>query len=114
MSTNAQPDKLALLAAEEVLRTIYGDDLKGCPVKLEQIASVIGAAVKQREVQTRELLNLYEKVIEAVRVLSTPPDRSKVTGSNELQSLLSNRLDSIHSVANKTIETTALFSNAMR
>ena len=43
MSTNAQPDKLALLAAEEVLRTIYGDDLKGCPVKLERIASIIVA-----------------------------------------------------------------------
>jgi hypothetical protein len=108
MSTNAPPDRFALLTAEEVLRTIYGDDLKGCPVSLEQIAAVIGETGKLKETQTRELLRLYEKVVEAVSVLSTPPDRNAVSDPGELQSILSQRLDAIYTVARKTMEMTAL------
>jgi hypothetical protein len=108
MSTNPQPDRVSLLIAEEVLRTIYGDDLQGCTVSLEQIANVIDQAVKLSETENRELLQIYEKVIEAVNVLSTPGDPNKVTTSSELQALLSERLDRIQMISRKTMETAAL------
>jgi hypothetical protein len=109
MQSETPPDNLSLLTAEEVLRTIYGDDLKGCTVSLETVATIIAEASKQRERQSYELLNLYEKVVEAVRVLSTPPDKSKITTPDGLQTLLIQRLDTIHEVAQKTIQTTASF-----
>jgi hypothetical protein len=108
MSTNAQPDKLASFLAEEILRTIYGDDYQGCKVSPDQIAALIHKQLRQRQAQTDELLELYEKVVEAVDLLSTPPDVTKVTDPNQLRALLSERLDGIHAVTTKTIQTTAL------
>lgn len=108
MSSNGQPEKLASFLAEEVLRTIYGDDYRGCTVSPEQIAVVIQKALQQRQAQTDDLLELYEKVVEAVDLLSTPPDVSKVTDPDQLRALLGERLDGIHAVTTKTIQTTAL------
>jgi hypothetical protein len=107
MSTDAQPDPLAFLTAEEILRAIYGDDLKGCVVSLDQIAGIIGGALKQTAARNGEWLELYEKVVEATHILSTPPDKTKVTDPGELQILLTQRLDAIHSVTTKTIQTLA-------
>ena len=106
MST--EPGNLSLALAEEVLRTIYGDDLKGCTVRLDQIAAVLQNVLQSRQKQTGELLELYEKVVEAVHLLSTPPEAGKITDPNALRSLLGERLDAIHTVTTKTIETTAL------
>lgn len=103
MSANAEPDKLSLSTAEEVLRTIYGDDLKGCHVTLDSIAGIIGNAVNQAA-NAEELVELYEKVVEAVHLLSTPPDSSKVTDSKQLELLLTERLDTIRTVTTKTKE----------
>jgi hypothetical protein len=108
MSGNAQPDKLASFLAEEILRTIYGDDYRGCAVSPDQIATVIQNGLKQHQTQTNDLLELYEKVVEAVDLLSTPPDVSKVTDPDQLRSLLSERLDGIHTVTARTIQTTTL------
>lgn len=108
MSSNGQLAKLASFLAEEVLRTIYGDDYQGCTVSPEQIATVIQKTLQQRQAQTDDLLELYEKVVEAVDLLSTPPDVSKVTDPDQLRALLSERLDGIHAVTTKTIQTTSL------
>jgi hypothetical protein len=105
MSSDAQPDKLSLSMAEEVLRTIYGDDLKGCTVTLDQIAGVLRETLLRKQGPTRELLELYDKVIEAIHILSTPPEAGKVSDPNELRSLLGQRLDAIHAITKKTIET---------
>lgn len=109
MSANPQPDKASLETAEEILRTIYGDDFKGCKVALESIAQIIGKAAKQRETPTEALLELYENVVEAVHLLSTPPDSSKVSDPKELHALLGERLDTIRGITTKTIETTRRF-----
>jgi hypothetical protein len=111
MSDNPPPDKHSLLMAEEVLRTIYGDDLKGCSVSLDQIATVLRDMQQRQQAQTQGLLELYEKVVEAVHLLSTPPDPSNIADPNALRSLLSERLDAIHVVATKTIQTTTLARN---
>lgn len=114
MSANGPPDKSALQAAENILRTIYGDDFKGCTVSLEQIAAIIGDSIRQHEAQTQELLELYEKLVEAIHLLSTPPDANKVAAPNELSALLSERLDAIYTLATKTVETTSLVKTQRR
>ncbi len=112
MSVNSDPDRLAAFLAEEILRTIYGDDYQGCPVNPDHIATVIQKGLADRQSRADDLLELYEKVIEAVDLLSTPPDVSKVTDPEQLRSLLSERLDGIHAVTAKTIQTTALLRKA--
>jgi hypothetical protein len=106
MGADAQLDKLAMLAAEEVLRTIYGDDFTGCNVRPETVAGIIREVITQRAAKDRGLMECYEKVVEGVHLLSTPPDISKVADPNALRSLLSERLDAIHAITTQTIETT--------
>jgi phosphomannomutase len=107
MNAHEQNDNLAVLTAEEILRTIYGDDFKGCTVSLDAIAAMVDHALKQQEAQSRELRELYEKVVEATHLLSTPPDATKVTEQVQLNTLLSERLDAIRAITTKTLETTA-------
>jgi hypothetical protein len=108
MSSNDQPDPLAFVTAEEVLRAIYGDDLQGCTANLDQLAGIVDQSLKQTAARNGEWLELYEKVVEAVHILSTPPDKTKVTEPKDLQALLTQRLDAIHAVTFKTIETLAV------
>ena len=108
MSSTPEPTKLAVCMAEEVLRVIYGDDYTGCNVSPAAIATVIQNGLQSRDTSQQDLIGLYEKVVEAIHLLSTPPDGSKVTESNELNQLLSQRLDGIHAITSKTIKTTAL------
>ena len=90
------------------MRTIYGDDYKGCTVSPDQIAAVIQKGLQQRQARTNDLIDLYEKVVEAIDLLSTPPDPKQVTDPDQLRKLLGERLDGIHAVTTKTIQTTAL------
>src|SRR5437016_14340680 len=106
MSANAQPDEPALLIAEEILRTIYGDDFKGCTISLERVGTIISEGLKLQQSRSQEVLELYEKVVEALHLLSTPPDADKITDPNALRTLLSQRLDAIHEVTSKTMQTT--------
>ena len=114
MSSNEQPDKVSCFLAEEVLRAIYGDDYRGCQVSPDQIAAVIQKGLQQRQSQANDLLELYEKVIEAVDLLSTPPDAAKVTDPDQLRKLLGERLDGIHAVTTKTRQTAALVQRAAK
>jgi len=106
MSADAQPEKLALAVAEEVLRTIYGDDFTGCTVRPETIAPIILEAITQSATKDKALLDLYEKVVEGIDLLSTPPKASKVADANALRSLLGERLDAIHVITTQTIGAT--------
>jgi hypothetical protein len=106
MSADAGSDKLAMAAAEEILRTIFGDDLHGCNVSLETIAAIIKEAWRERFEESNDLIDMYEQLVEALDLLSTPPDSSKVPGPDELRTLLGERLDSIHALTQKTKKTT--------
>lgn len=107
MGKNGPPDKLAAFLAEEVLRAIYGDDFKGCQVQPDHIAAIIEEGLKTERTQTRELIELYEKVVEAIDLLSTPPDCKELKDPNDVRTLLGERLDSIKSVTTRTMKTTA-------
>ena len=112
MSKTQEPDPSELLIAENILRAIYGDDFKGCTVRLEEIASIISAGRSRRASQAFEMLDLYEKLVEALDLLSTPPDATKVSDPDQLRSLLSERLDAIHALTVRTMETTARVKKA--
>ena len=112
MSADAPSNSAAVNAAEEVLRTIYGDDFTGCTVSLDSISAIIQGALSDSTAQQHALLELYEQLVDALHRLSTPPDASKVTDADELRVLLSERLDAIHGLTTKTLQTTALFRTA--
>jgi len=105
---SAQPEKLATSVAEEILRLIYGDDYQGCKINPVAIARVVQEGYDQHQIQSKELLQVYQKVVEAIHLLSTPPDSTAVRNPDELRSLLSQRLDGIHAITTKTQATTAL------
>lgn len=107
MSNTVEPTRLAISLAEEVLRVIYGDDYTGCKVSPTNIATVIQSGLQTNETSRADLIELYEKVVEAIHLLSTPPDATKVTEAKELRTLLSQRLDGIHAITAKTMQTTA-------
>jgi len=105
MSSKSESGRLAQAAAEEILRTIYGDDFAGCTVSLDQIALIIQAALTRQGSRDQELLELHEKAMEAMQLLSTPPEAAKQLAPGELQALLSDRLDAVRALAGKVLAT---------
>jgi hypothetical protein len=103
MMADAQLDRAATAAAEEVLRVIYGDDLQGCAVTLDSISAVIRAAFEEHLTNTIELAELHGKAFEAVQLLSTPPTDGKTLSAEELRSLLGERLDKIRELSTKVL-----------
>ncbi len=107
MSADARLERSATAAAEEILQRIYGDDYAGCTVRLDEIASIILVRMKERIQEDQSILELYDKAIEGIRLLATPPEPGSSLTPEELQALLSNRLDTIHSLTTKIVETLA-------
>lgn len=106
MNAGAQLDAAANVAAEEVLRVIYGDDLEGCAVSLDSIAAAIRAPLEEHTRHSSEIADLHAKAFEAVQLLATPPATGKTLLPEELRSLLSERLDQIRELAAKVLSTT--------
>jgi len=105
MSGEARPSRLAMTTAEDVLQRIYGDDLHGCTVTAESIASIIEHALQERAAEDTDLIELYEKLVEVLQLLAIPP--GSVSGPDELRTLLGERLDTIRDLVEKTIQATA-------
>jgi hypothetical protein len=106
VSANAEREDAASLAAEEILRTIYGDDLEGCAVSLDAIAGVIRDAMRRETDRATDVTELHEKGFEAVQLLSTPPPDGDTLSAEELRSLLGERLDKIREVSTQIIAAT--------
>lgn len=96
----------ARVAAEEILRIIYGDDLEGCTVSLDRITEVISTAMAGQSQVDRAIAELNEKAFEAIRLLSTPPADGPALSADELRSLLGERLDKIQNLTTKVIAAT--------
>ncbi len=101
-----QLDTLCDAAAEEVLRVIYGDDLQGCAVTLDNIAGVIRATFEEHVGHSTDLAELHAKGFEAVKLLATPPADGNTLLPDDLRSLLGERLDSIRNLAAKVLSAT--------
>ena len=95
--------KVARAAAEDILRIIFGDDLEGCRVSLDQITDVIWSAMTGQAEFNQAFSELNDKAFEAIRTLSTPPANGSTLNADELRSLLSERLDKIQTLAQKVI-----------
>ena len=107
-----EPDRLSTEVAEEILRRIFGDDLLGCNVTLEEIATIVQAGADQRTSQHKELVEMYEKAMEALNLLATPPVVTDITDLAQLNGLLGERLDAIQKLTKKVMETTALLQKS--
>jgi hypothetical protein len=107
MNADAQLDRVASAAAEEVLRVIYGDDLEGCAVSLDSVAAVIRASFEEHAGTHNELAELHSKAFEAVQLLATPPADGNTLSADDLRSLLGERLDSIRTLATKILAATS-------
>ncbi len=107
MSSDARLERAATAAAEEVLQQIYGDDFAGCTVSLDSIASIILARLEECVRDDRQLLELHEKATEGIHLLATPPEPGSTLTPEELQALLSDRLDTIRALTSKILETLA-------
>ncbi|RYD83746.1 MAG: hypothetical protein EOP84_07425 [Verrucomicrobiaceae bacterium] len=107
MSADARFEKSANAAAEEILQRIYGDDYAGCTVSLDEIASIILARMQERLQEEKSILELYDKAVEGIQLLATPPEAGSSLTPEELQGLLSERLDTIHTLTGKIIATLA-------
>ncbi|MEY2483935.1 MAG: hypothetical protein QOK24_2463 [Verrucomicrobiota bacterium] len=105
MDPNPSPET-ARVAAEEILRIIYGDDLEGCTVSLDRITTVISTTMAGQIQFERAIAELNEKAYEAIRLLSTPPPDGPSLNPDELRTLLGERLDKIQSLATKVIAAT--------
>src|ERR1700733_8797828 len=109
---NPEPEHAkANAAAEEILRLIYGEDFEGCAVSFESVAAVILEAMQWNASLDKELLDLHEKVAEAVDLLSTPPGQNSPDEPGGLLSLLGQRLDAIHTITQKLNHTVALIKS---
>ena len=104
---SAEPDRISRLVAEEVLTAIFGEDLNGCPVSLDEVAAIIQRTVDERSQQDGKLLGTYDTVVSSIHQLATPPESARTASPNDLRSLLGERLDSIRAIATKTMEMSA-------
>ena len=99
-------ERLAISTAEEVLRVIYGDDLQGCTVSLDDVAAVIRTGVEEHSRGSREISELHTKAFEAVELLATPPADGPALSPEDLRSLLGERLDKIRDLTAKVLAAT--------
>jgi hypothetical protein len=107
MNMQTPPGARARQAAEEVLQAIYGDDFVGCTISVDTVAAIVDSAVKDEARTAYELVDVLNKVLEAVHVLSTPPSPAEVKDSQQLQEVLGKRLDAIREISTKTINAIA-------
>ena len=106
MNDSAHLDRNATAAAEEVLRVIYGDDLNGCAVRLDDVSRVIRSAFEKHARNAADLGELHAKGFEAVQLLATPPATGHTLSPEDLRTLLGERLDKIRELATKILEAT--------
>ena len=101
------PHQAASAAAEELLRVLYGEDLTGCQLNLEQVISALEPAFQAQADRHETLHSLFEKGVETMKLLATPPPDAATFSPEELRSLLGERLDGVLTVSEKILTTSA-------
>lgn len=106
MNSDEHLQQTSIAAAEEVLRVIYGDDLQGCAVSLDDVAAVIRPVFQEHARLRDDVGDLHVKGFEAVQLLATPPADGSALTPEDLRTLLGERLDSIRELATKILSAT--------
>ena len=96
----------ARAAAEDILQLVFGDDLQGCWVSLDEIIEIVDAAIRRVNVCQDELLSLHEGAAEAFQLLATPPAGAESLHRDALHGLLAERLDTIRTLSAKLVAAT--------
>jgi hypothetical protein len=97
-------DEVARATAEEVLRVIFGPDLRGCAANVDEVVATIRSGLQQHAGVARELAELQTKAFEAVQLLATPPADGLSLSAEDLRSLLGDRLDKIRDLAMQVLQ----------
>ncbi len=106
MDRTREIDAAATAAAEDVLRIIYGDDLNGCAVRLDDVSHAIRSAFDKYARNAADVAELHAKGFEAVQLLATPPADGHTLSAEDLRSLLGERLDKIRELSTKILAAT--------
>jgi hypothetical protein len=114
MTPDDQSDDVASATAGEVLRVIFGPDLRGCAANVDDVVAVIRAALVQHAGTAPEVVALQTKAFEAVQLLSTPPADGMSLSPEDLRSLLGDRLDKIRNLATQVLNATKAASEAQQ
>jgi hypothetical protein len=104
MTPDDQLDHAAAATAGEVLRVIFGPDLRGCAANVDDVVAVIRAGLVEHIGVARELAELQTKAFEAVQLLATPPSDGLSLSPEDLRSLLGERLDQIRDLAGQVLK----------
>lgn len=102
--SNPSPNKVATETAEKILAAIYGDDLKGCSVRLETIAKVVQEGIAAEVTSHRILNDALIGALRQIQTVSTPPSKDEVESLEAVVKVLSERADAIHHVTTKILE----------
>lgn len=91
--------------AAQVLRRVYGENPSEWKVSLNEIAAIIDQGLNDERREHRELVEIYQQAIEAVDLLAAPPLWPEGPQREQLRSLLSDRLEAIHRLAQQVTGT---------
>ena len=98
----------ALEIAENVLHKIYGPDFEGCTVTLDSIAEIVQRTLDGETQDNRVMLGALREVLDAIELLSRPPEKIEIKDGGHLASLLGERVDAIRAVTMKALEAVKL------
>ena len=91
--------------AAQVLWRIYGQPSEW-KVTADEIATIIDQGLNDERRQHRELVEVYREALQAVDLLSQPPQWPEGPQREQLRSMLSDRLEAIHRLARQVTEIT--------
>jgi hypothetical protein len=104
MSSDPTPERMSVETAERVLAHIYGEDLHGCTVSLEEVASIIDKSYLGHTRSSRALIQALGEVLRNVEVLATPPTKDSIQDVTQLVGVLGERTDTILTLVQKSLK----------
>ncbi len=91
-------------AAEKILVAIYGEDLEGCKIRLDDVSAMVEEAVSTETANYKMLNEALIGAIQQIQLVSTPPRKEEVETIEEVAAVLGKRADTIHEVTTKILE----------
>ncbi len=103
MESSKSSSALAREAAERILSAIFGPDLAGCKVTPDMIAPILQEVLDAQTERERTVNGLLVQVLEQMKTIATPPDKSQVKDTAHLITILRERMDGIHVLSTETL-----------
>lgn len=104
MSENPSSRKIANDTAEKILAAIYGEDLLGCPISLDQVSAIVQEGINAGTDNYQMLNEALIGALRQIQTVSTPPEKEEIQSMEEVITVLGERADAIHQVTTKILE----------